>query len=107
MKSKYGKKPNDSKRSPHWPATRKKWLKDHPNCSACGTDKNPEVHHKQAFHLNPERELDSTNFITLCEHPGRDCHFRFGHFFDWKDINPHIEIDAASELNRIKTHKKK
>ena len=97
-------KPHDSLRSPHWSKVRKAWLKLHPTCAACGSSKNVQVHHKEAFHLNPARELDPSNFITLCEHKGRDCHYRYGHFFDWKDINPQVETDAAVELTRIHQH---
>lgn len=98
------KKPAESLRSPHWPAVRKLWLKAHPTCAACGGDKNVEVHHKEAFHLHPEKELDPTNFISLCEATSRECHFRYGHFFNWSDINPNVEKDAAVELARIHGH---
>ena len=51
------------KRSNHWPTVRKHWLEIHPSCAACGGLDHTQVHHIQPFHLNPELELEPTNFI--------------------------------------------
>jgi 5-methylcytosine-specific restriction protein A len=61
-----------------------------------------EVHHVRPFHLNPALELLPTNFITLCESPGRDCHCAIGHLMDWKAFNPTVRMDAAWMLSKIK-----
>lgn len=89
-------------RSPHWPHVRAVWLHTHPTCAACGGTEALEVHHKQPFHLNPARELDPTNFITLCECPGSDHHLHFGHLGDWKSYNQDVETDAAAYLGKVK-----
>lgn len=78
-------------RSNAWPHIRGVWLKTHGKCECCGTALDLQVHHKFPFHLKPKLELDPTNFITLCEHPGHDCHFIFGHGYDWKQYNPQVE----------------
>ena len=88
------------KRSAHWPTVRKAWLAVHPTCAACGTSESCEVHHIQSFHEHPERELDDTNFITLCDGPHR-CHHRVGHVYDWKWNNVAVVADAAVEWLRI------
>jgi 5-methylcytosine-specific restriction enzyme A len=51
------------------------------------------------FHVHPELELDDANLITLCEKPGHDCHFVFGHFHDWKRWNPDVVADVAHYLD--------
>jgi hypothetical protein len=88
-------------RSPKWPAARKAWLKDHPTCACCGVKKLVEVHHVKSFHEHPELELDSTNFISLCDGPN-SCHRTWGHFWDWKKINPTVREDIAVWLKRIR-----
>lgn len=91
-------------RSTHWPAIRKAHLEAHPTCAACGGKENLEVHHKKPFHLHPDLELHEANLITLCEHPGHDCHFVFGHFYDWKQFNSRVVEDAAEWLEKLKKH---
>lgn len=83
-------------RSPHWPEVRATWLRLHPYCDACGAKDHVEVHHKKPFHLEPSLELDPTNFITLCEKPGHDCHFVFGHFHNWSAYNKMVVADSAA-----------
>jgi hypothetical protein len=95
--------PEGHKRSTHWPAVRRAWLAQHPTCAACGGTKSLQVHHKVPFHLDPSKELSPTNFITLCEAPGLECHLHVGHKkigggYDWKCFNPFVESDAAKML---------
>ena len=90
-----------AKRSPHWPTIRKTHLKSQPLCQACGGADKLQVHHIAPFHLHPELELAPGNLITLCEKRGRDCHFRFGHFFNWSWFNPIVLTDAATSLERL------
>ena len=88
-------------RSPEWPAVRKAWLKDNPTCAACGTDKDLQVHHVQAFHTDMTKELDPSNFLTLCEGMERNCHRFIGHLNNFQSINENSRADAASWLAKI------
>lgn len=90
------------KRSPEWRKVRRGFLKLHPVCAACGGNKKLEVHHVVPFHIDPSKELDETNLITLCEKKGHDCHFHFGHLLDWESFNSNVRDDAASFLNKVK-----
>ncbi|HET6916932.1 MAG TPA: HNH endonuclease signature motif containing protein [Acidimicrobiales bacterium] len=82
------------KRSPHWRKARKAHLKLQPECQACGTTDDLQVHHIKPFHLHPELELVQMNLVTLCEKRGRDCHFSFGHFHNWQAMNPNVIADV-------------
>lgn len=85
-------------RSPKWRSVRNEHIKKHNTCAACGRNKKLEVHHIEPVHLNPDRELDPTNLITLCDNP---CHFVFGHLMDYKSWNPSVINDCDSYLNKI------
>ena len=63
-------------RSSKWPAVRKKHLEEHPVCAICGSTKRIEVHHIIPFNIDPTKELDPNNIITLCESGknGITCH---------------------------------
>jgi len=68
----------------------------HPYCSLCG-NKNRAVlvcHHVEPVWVNPERELDETNIIVLCEKsevlPGFSCHLSGGHLGSFRLWNPRI-----------------
>ena len=89
-------------RSPEWPKRRKAWLLVHPFCAACGESKKLEVHHIVPVHFDPSRELDSTNFITLCEQSSHNDHFLFGHLLDWKSMNTTVELDTKTILLQVK-----
>ena len=90
-------------RSRRWPACRRAHLKRQPVCQACGSRKNLEVHHRLPFHLFPELELVQENLITLCEDPGKNCHFMFGHLYSWHAYNPSVVEDAALWREKIAT----
>jgi hypothetical protein len=64
-------------RSPLWPAVRKHFLNGKV-CIACGRRDGLNAHHAQPYHLFPDRELDPTNLVALCEGP-TSCHFLCGH----------------------------
>lgn len=92
-------------RSPEWPALRNQWLKDHPTCAACGSTKKLEVHHKVPVHVSRSQELDASNLITLCEHPGNantgpeaHCHFIIGHLGNWFNFNRQVDKQASDHL---------
>lgn len=90
-------------RSPKWAAVRRKHLKEHPFCEACGNNTNLNCHHKAPYHLFPDLELVEENLITLCEDgPGKaSCHFLFGHLgLTWSDWNPQVAEDSAQFAKR-------
>jgi len=66
-------------RSSRWPEVRRAHLEKEGWCRACGATKDLEVHHIEPFHLTPDRELDPSNLITLCERMFHQCHLRKGH----------------------------
>ncbi len=82
-------------RSSKWAGVRDKYLREHPSCAICGVSdkKRTVVHHKQPFHLHPNLELDPTNFVTLCESAGMNCHITFGHLGNFKSVNQSIDED--------------
>lgn len=91
-------------RSPKWDGVRRKHLLAQPSCQACGNTKNLSVHHIEPFHLRPDRELDFSNLLTLCE-DGPNCHLTFGHLRDWKQYNPQVVSDAALYLSRLRQYR--
>ena len=86
-------------RSPQWPALEKAWIADHPTCAACGTSNNLNVHHVVPVHVDPSKELDKGNLITLCA--GNKCHFGRGHGYDWSAWITSVREDAAVQLARV------
>lgn len=88
-----------AERSPKWSSIRNEHIKKYPKCAACGAKKNLEVHHIIPVHLDPSRELDITNLITLCS---KRCHLVFGHFMDYKSWNKDVEHDCAVYYNKLK-----
>lgn len=84
-------------RSSQWPAVRRNWVRSNPYCAACGTTRELEVHHVVPFHIEPARELDTSNLITLCD----GCHFYLGHLRDWSRHNPLVREDAATMFRRF------
>lgn len=92
-------------RSGKWPRVRAAHLADHPACAACGSRKDPQVHHVQPYHLFPELELEPSNLITLCGPGGHNCHLAYGHSMDYHAYNPHVREDAALQLRRIQQRK--
>lgn len=84
-------------RSPKWKSVREQHLLENSHCAACGRNSKLEVHHIEPVHINPERELDPTNLITLCSSP---CHIVFGHLMDWKSWNTNVIKDSMVYLNK-------
>jgi hypothetical protein len=88
-------------RSDRWETVRKHHLETNPFCAACGGSNDLQVHHMHPFHLFPQRELDPTNLITLCEKPLHDGdkaddnhHLTLGHCGDWKNFNQKVLEDV-------------
>ena len=86
-------------RSSQWPKVRAEHLAKYPNCAVCGGKEMIECHHKQPFHLFPERELDESNLISLCSK--RNCHLIFGHYFNFKKFNPNVDKEAKEWREKI------
>ena len=85
-------------RSPKWQAVRKEHIKNNPNCIACGRNKKVEAHHIEPVHVWPEKELNPSNLVTLCDDP---CHLIFGHLMNYKSWNEYIINDSKEYLDRI------
>lgn len=86
-------------RSPKWPELRKQHITEHNTCAACGRNKKLEVHHIEPVHINPDRELDPSNLITLCDDP---CHLIFGHLLNYKSWNKNVVQDSIVYLDKVK-----
>lgn len=86
-------------RSWQWKDVRKKHLETQNSCQACGREDNLEVHHIVPVHVEPNKELDPNNLITLC---GKTCHLIFGHLMDYKSWNPNVEEDSKHYLSKVK-----
>jgi 5-methylcytosine-specific restriction protein A len=88
-------------RSGRWKTVRAEHLKDNPACAVCGSKKLLNVHHIVPFHIDPDKELDRTNLITLCESPSMNHHLMLGHLGNWSSWNVDVVADAAAWLNKI------
>lgn len=88
-----------AKRAPKWANIRKTHLEKYPKCAACGTTKNLEVHHIIPVHLDPGKELDYDNLITLCSN---QCHILFGHLMNFKSWNKDVIKDSEVYYNKIR-----
>jgi hypothetical protein len=84
----------DQPRSSEWERVRDAFVRAHPNCLACGSTV-VEVHHIRPFHLFPELELVTSNFMSLC----RVHHYTFGHFMDWQAWNPKVMMMVINYHN--------
>ena len=93
-----GKIPWTKQRSSKWPKLRKSFLASNPQCAACGSRDKIEVHHIIPFHIDPPKELDFSNLLTLCESKehGKVCHLEIGHNGNYKLENPNVVEDAAT-----------
>jgi 5-methylcytosine-specific restriction protein A len=95
----FSKKLRYAERSPSWPKVRKEHIKNNPYCAACGRTDSLEVHHIEPVHANPERELDPSNLITLCD---KYCHLAVGHLMDYKSWNKDVHNDSKVYLSKVK-----
>lgn len=91
-------------RSPQWRTVRNKYIKAHPECEACGSREDLNVHHIRPFSTHPELELVESNLVTLC----RSHHLSLGHMCpdgrrNWSECsNPNVRRDAARMRNEGK-----
>lgn len=79
-------------RSSSWSSVRKNFISFFPTCAACNSREKLEVHHIVPFNVDPSKELDSTNLITLCKY----CHLVIGHLRDYKIYNDDVIQDAKN-----------
>jgi hypothetical protein len=99
--------PKASQRAPQWKAFREAHLLRHPACSVCGGVEELEVHHRQPWHLFPEKELDPENCMTACVSKrlaGMNCHLLL-HGGNWKKYSTCPEGVASVILSMLKTLK--
>lgn len=87
-----------SQRSSKWKKVRAEHLKQYPSCAACGNTDGLEVHHIEPVSVNPDRELDPTNLITLCS---KYCHFYIGHLMDYASWNIDVIEDSRVYFNKV------
>lgn len=89
-------------RSKEWSKLRAEHLKKNPHCAVCGNSKNVVPHHIIPFHIDPTKELDPSNLISLCEGDTFNCHLFFGHFRNWTKHNPKVAEDARAWYEKTK-----
>ena len=92
------------RRHPKWKAVRDAFVKGK-KCVICGSLTNLQVHHKKPFNLFPELELEENNLMVLCENDSKNCHFTFGHLFNWSTYNHDIDNTVNYFQILIKTAK--
>ena len=92
-----GKVPLFKRRSSRWSAVREAFLSKNGSCAACGQTDHLQVHHIIPFNVDPTKELDESNLITLCEDE-YDCHRIIGHTGNFRKVNPNVREDASLEL---------
>jgi 5-methylcytosine-specific restriction endonuclease McrA len=92
-----GKVPLFKRRSSKWDDVRDAFLIANPSCAGCGTLVKLEVHHIVPFHVDPSKELNTDNLITLCEDVEK-CHIRIGHLGSFRKANPNVREDALAKL---------
>ena len=89
------------RRSGLWRSVRSEHLRNNPECAVCGRRTNLVPHHVVPVHMDPSRELDPENLITLCEGPSFNCHLFFGHLRNWSSFNPKVRKDAEEWCRRL------
>lgn len=90
-------------RSYQWKRIRAAHLKEKPECAVCGSTKNVVPHHIIPFSVDPSRELDPSNLISLCEGKTFNCHLFFGHLRNWSGYNPDVVQDARFWREKLKS----
>lgn len=86
-----------------WQMTKAKraYKKIHNKCELCGYTKNLEVHHIVPVHIDHTLACDPENFITLCDTRNFGCHYKWGHFHNFRsNWNPYI-VEFAEWVNKF------
>jgi 5-methylcytosine-specific restriction endonuclease McrA len=93
------------KRSSQWPKVRAAHLKLYPECAACGSTRDLEVHHEWPFGWpgGDKLELSPANMVTLCESSGGNHHLWVGHLGNFQSRNPDVRADAATMLAKVRS----
>jgi hypothetical protein len=86
-------------RSPKWPAVSRAYLAKHPTCAATGTREGVVAHHIVPVSVDPARELDSNNLLTLSQTNG--SHLCLGHYGNYRRYNRKVRQDAARMLAAV------
>lgn len=96
-------RPGDQ-RHPRWRSVRRHHLRMHGSCAACGSTRHLEVHHIIPRTVDPARELDPSNLMTLCtgDRGKGGCHLVIGHRGRWEAWEPDAVILAAQHLARLR-----
>lgn len=81
-----------------WQTTRKNHLLKEPCCQICGHHKKVFVHHIIPISIDPEKENDEENLVTLCF----TCHLIFAHLYSFKSYNSNLREDIEIWKNKIK-----
>ena len=99
-----GKSPLTSNRHKDWPKIRQQHLYMYPYCAVCHGTSKLEVHHIIPFHIDPSKELDLNNLITLCEDAsgGILCHLAIGHLGTYRSFNENVKEDAELLYQKLK-----
>ena len=90
------------KRSPAWRSLRRWHLLRFPACAVCGSRAFLIVHHIVPVSVDPSRELDPSNLVTLCSSPtGRHgCHLKHGHRGSFHLWNPLLIEELRAQVRR-------
>jgi len=81
-----------------WRKVRNEHVRDESCCQMCLVIKKLEAHHVIPWHVSPLLRYERSNLVTLC----RACHYRFGHWLNWKEYNPRIrELCENVALMRV------
>ena len=92
-------------RSAQWNKVRDEYLAAHPKCIVCSTTEKIQIHHMYPFNYcidagRPDLELDSRNFISLCEDETKqNHHLLVGHLDSWESYNPNVKHDVVKFKN--------
>lgn len=94
-------------RSGRWRKIRIQHLEKNPQCAVCGSSEKVVPHHIIPVHIDPSKELDPNNLISLCESKTFNCHLFFGHLKNWSCHNEEIKKDVEFWRNKLKNKFKK
>ena len=79
-----------------WAKARRDFATLNPECLACGSRVDLNIHHIQSAHEFPDLQCDPRNFCPLC----RTHHKDFGHPESWSKNNPNVIRDSRAERRR-------
>jgi 5-methylcytosine-specific restriction protein A len=90
-----------SPRSSKWKILRGEHIRNNPTCAVCGNSKKVVPHHIIPYHVDPSKEMEPSNLISLCEGETFNCHLFFGHLRNWSKHNPDVVEDARVWREKI------